>query len=319
MVGGREISGGAVRHWMALLAPEHRVPDQPRYVRCIAQGRRGAPQAPEASLEAECREQYETLKARALNLLITWEWLIGENEAGGATVPARAPQPTVGSHEPPFPDSTSTAGDMSLVARAEAAASAIRAAVTRRVPPVTPLQVASFYHQHLQRFEHGEQRTFDIIERLSGAAVARQLMRRILSGRRVSNYVIHERRERPHSSANERPIERAIFGSRRGVLVGPLPLNHQLAIFKVTRIDPAHLQPLAEVARAIRAHLTDQRRRAAFAQFIDAWRARWTALTTCDAGYLVTQCRQYRGVEAPVDPFTLAVIPDGVRRAYLQG
>jgi hypothetical protein len=63
---------------MTIMAPEHLVPHPPRYTACIAHAETLVPQSIKAQLKEECAQQYQELKQRALNLLISSEWLIGE-------------------------------------------------------------------------------------------------------------------------------------------------------------------------------------------------------------------------------------------------
>jgi hypothetical protein len=67
------------------------------------------------------------------------------------------------------------------------------------------------------------------------------------------------------------------------------------SLFEVTRIFPVHYQPLAEVSASIASRLEQQRQHVALASFATAWRAKWTARTSCAAGYVAPTCRQYRG------------------------
>jgi foldase protein PrsA len=104
-IGARSISKATLDHWTAIEAatdyetnpsgplPTGVVPDPPRYSACIARLREttpkvraGTPRPTRTSLEKECRQKYRKLQQHVLNVLITFQWLLGESEKQGVNI-----------------------------------------------------------------------------------------------------------------------------------------------------------------------------------------------------------------------------------------
>jgi hypothetical protein len=177
--------------------------------------------------------------------------------------------------------------------------------------PVTRAQVLRYYAEHVSRFERRERRYFDIIENLRGREIGRRIMDDLAIGGPSPETPIHEVLDRPRSGqvvlATKRPIYRAIFRARPDTWVGPLPLNGYYAIFRVTRVTPRVVVPLLRTRMPIDNALAEDARRRALNRFLKVWTVRWTAATSCRAGYIVLGCRQYRG------PREAQEVPSGLR------
>jgi hypothetical protein len=95
------ISESSLEHWIQVEArllyaavpkrpvPEGAVPSPPSYTACIAylstlaQSQKAEPKQTTAQLKGKCSEQYAQLKQSVLNLLISWDWTIGDGAAAG--------------------------------------------------------------------------------------------------------------------------------------------------------------------------------------------------------------------------------------------
>jgi hypothetical protein len=301
-VGDRTMTSETVDRWMAALAPGHFVPDPPRYSACIARQREFSFQSSATMVKNECRQQYLELEQRALDFLISSQWLIGEAEARGLQ-----PSPVHAARRLAAGGSTAglSGADTELVTTAQQAEAAIRWALAKDEAEVTPAEVAAYYSRNMHDFERRERRYFDIFEQLPSEAVARKAMQDVAKSRTRATLAIHESLDR-HDSAEvvpwKRAIEKAIFAAKPHVLVGPLRLKGLWCFFEVTRVRPAAAKPLASVSAAIARRLADERRRRALARFVAAWRRRWVARTDCSPGYVVEKCRQYRGPKTAEDP-----------------
>jgi hypothetical protein len=277
-VDGHPITTAALGHWMSALAPAHTVPDPPRFTACVAHQEAISPQPVRAVLEQECREQYRALKQQALELLISSQWLIGEARALGLTRP----------HAP-------SSDDARARSEAQTAKERILQALTASEPRPTPAQIAHYYRRHLRRFTRREQRDIDIAEGFPTELAARRFMSSLARGRKlVTADHLHEEISRPDFAtvaANKQIEMRAIFKAPAHTLEGPVPLNGY-SVFEVTRIVPRLVQPLAEARAVIAPVIVGQQRRRTLARFVRAWRAKWTARTSCLPEYVVPGCRQ---------------------------
>jgi foldase protein PrsA len=307
-VGGGAITEGELSRWITAMAPEHVVPDPPHYSACIARQEAVAPQSVRAELEEECQRQYRTLRQQALNLLISSRWLIGEATDSGVKVSDREVQTRLGEGKTSLPYGIAQA-DVKFRIEAELSSAKIRQMLMGDEPKIAQAQVVKYYKQNTRRFERQERRYIHIVEQLQSEAAARSVMRKIMHGANLSKIAIYEPLDLSGvatASPWNRATMRAIFSARPGVLIGPMMLSGRYAVFEVARILPRVVQPLARVRGSIEERLAEEQRRRTLANFIKAWRAKWTARTDCRPGYVVQKCRQYNGPRAAEDPLALS-------------
>jgi len=277
-VGSEAITKGALLHWTQLLATERSLAER-------------------------------SAQRQALEFLTSAGWLTGEATAERLMPSAHEVQRQIGAdqsspavelRESTGPKSR-TAADLRLEAAAQLAAMKLSRRVVEAVPQVTSAEIRSYYRRHRRDFVMPERRSFEI-DNLHSPAAAQAAKREVESGRSFATIAL---REELSSVLGPNPgrhaIERAIFASKPGVLGGPVLLadvgDHSL--YEVTRIFPAHYEPLDQASASIASRLDQQRQRRARASFASAWSARWTARTSCAAGYVVPTCREYRGSEKP--------------------
>jgi foldase protein PrsA len=311
----RAITEETLVHWMSVLAPEHIVPDPPRYTACVAHQEAFAPQSTGVGLKRECQEQYRALKQQALDLLISSQWLIDEAADQGLRASDQEIQRRLVERPHTSFRGAKRLADVRFMIKAELASASIRQVLMEHEPTITHAQIATYYKKNIQRFERPERRYVDIDERLNSEAAARRVIREAAQGKSLSDLepslpgaIFHESLDRTSLAdvvPKKKSIVRAIFAAKLHVLVGPTPLNHRYSVFEVTRITSATRQPLNQVQSWIEKHLAGEQQRRTLARFIKAWRSKWIARTNCAPGHVVQKCRQYNGSRTPEDPFTL--------------
>jgi hypothetical protein len=129
-------------------------------------------------------------------------------------------------------------------------------------PQTTAAEVARYYRLHRWAYFVPERRAYDI-DNLKSVAAAERVKREVQAGRSFASFSLHEELSRAHGpSAERRPIERAIFAARPGLLGGPVLLSEygDHSLFEVTRIVTAHYTPLAQVRDSIAARLAGKGR-----------------------------------------------------------
>ncbi|HLM85436.1 MAG TPA: peptidylprolyl isomerase [Solirubrobacteraceae bacterium] len=284
-VGGATITGGALRHRVAVLAAGHSVDTA---------GRRG-------------RE----LTERALESLIGSQWVIGEAADRGVGPSAKEVRRYIQSKDvSSFSGGAAelsrflkvageTIADLELEARTELAAAKLRSLVLASTPAVSEAQVLGYYRTHKRQYAVPARREIQITSRKT-AREANRLMREVAAGRRFTDFSLRETRmlEGRHDAV----LDGAIFAAKPGVLVGPVKPTVDYFVFEVTRALPASERTFAQVRGSIYHQLTEAARRRALTDFIANWRARWRARTDCRPGYVVQKCRQHAGPAAPEDP-----------------
>lgn len=297
-VAGTAIARTQVSHWMALLAPEHLVPDPPSYSACVARERLLSPSSAKAALERECRQQYRALERRALDFLIASAWVRDTATADGLRVSDREVEQRLREYPAPAPAEAGDGADQKLVVATEVADAKLRERLARGEPPVSANLLVSYYRAHRGRFLIPERRYLDI-ENLKTPAQALAIKREVQAGAGASftRGILHEVIEQPSPVSYdpaEQAARRVILAARPHVLTGPV-FTGEYSLFEVTRIIPARYRSFARVRGAIASQLVAQRRRTALSRFIREWRRRWIARTDCLPGYVVQKCRQYAG------------------------
>lgn len=258
-----------------------------------------------------------TARRRAVTLLVSCEWLIGEAEREGLPISRTAiedalRESTQGQAGAEFQKSRiatgKTAADFELELRAELALEAIRGMLARR-SRVTEPQVVAYYDSHRKLFDAvPETRVVDIIEKLPSAAAATTLVNRVGTGRRFTALAYHKTIVLStgvlNGPATKKAVDYAIFAARPGVVSRPMRLGEGWTVFIVRKVDPARPTPFAQAHRAVAATVNQQRKRNVASAFEKEYISRWTARTSCHSGYLAPGCAQYHGALGVYeDPF----------------
>lgn len=305
-VGPDRITKDMVSQMIVKLTPEHVALEPPAYATCVMQQQAVSVIAvSEAVLRRECAQLYASLEQQALGSLISDYWridealsrhLIGSGQGGTRLRPAPA---TDGS------EAEAATVDAEIAALADRAAVRLAQLFVRRGASVTKAQAAAYYRRHIDRYQRSELRYIDLAENFESASQARAARREVEAGRSLKSISLHEVIEGSNIVGGRyttQAARRAIFAAKPRVLTGPVKLNRDYAIFEVTRIVALRREPFARVRRQIVAELEHERRIQTLARFVAAWRRRWTARTTCEDGYVIQKCREYRGARTPNAP-----------------
>jgi foldase protein PrsA len=291
------ITTATIARWMRALAPEHVMPEPPRYRACIAHQEEIVPGAQGEALRAECVSRYRELRRRTVSFMISRAWLLDEGREEGigpsrAEVAERVASTT-------FPTGV-TGADRQLAAEATLVEARLRGNAAALGRSVAKKDVSAFYGRHINEYERPEKRYINIVERLPTRARAELYMREVKSGhRRLSmwNTYYHEAfdtRSIAEAPQKRKSVFKSIFSALPHLLVGPEVLN-EYSVFEVTRIVPRHVTPLSKVASGIRRRLESAGENRALARFVKAWARKWRGKTDCRPGYVVPQCLQYHG------------------------
>ena len=284
-VGDVQIGRAVVEHW----------------ARAIELG--GAATSPLAPARGTARE-------RALDLLISANWLMGEARDRGLGVSQGAVERGLQGKLESLPGGRSeleqeigsagqTIADVRLEIGAELAAARLRALVSRQAPPVTHAEIAAYYARHLAAFRTPDLRYADLIESIPTRAAALALGRRLGSGARFARMALHEQvaRQTPYEATHRdnAALVRTIFAAAPGTVAPPVRFNHRWVIVVVRREAPGRLQPLSELSGKIAMRLQKRAHSATARAFARAFERRWVARTSCRPGFVVRECSQYTG------------------------
>ena len=258
-----------------------------------------------------------TARQRALALLISSYWLIGEAERRGRSVSAQAVDRALEERAEGkgavalgrrLARKGQTIAGLELELEAELARDAILQQFAERIERITPSEVAAYYRAHLRLFSTPEVRVLDIVEHLPSPAAATALVKRVGTGRRFNELAYHKRTAYTTGllagEKNKKEVDYAIFTAPQGVVSRPMRLEGAWAVFIVRKVLPPKPKALAAVRGDALKYLREIRPRQMKAQLSREFTTRWRAETSCDRAYVAPGCPQY---QAPLgeyeDPF----------------
>jgi hypothetical protein len=321
-VGQRSISGAAfnrsVQAQLSSATPSERL-DPPRFDSCVAQLREeakstGGSQPGRSRLQDECDARYQALLQQVLDRLLANEWLIAEARELGVGVSEGQAKASLDayrrenfSNEAEFHEFLAgrTTADMIAETKAKLSSAAVRRAVDRHVR-ATKQQAVAYYKSRPFQYLLAAERDVQIVRSLSRAAAVRARAE-IESG---ESFASEEKKLRSYHvlysqgglvvglrlhTYGEPYLNQAIFTARPGMLVGPVNTSYGYFVFRVRKIRLEQKRPFAEVRVPIERQLTGQLQHRTLAAFAERWRARWAARTSCSPGYVVPNCRGFRG------------------------
>jgi parvulin-like peptidyl-prolyl isomerase len=155
--------------------------------------------------------------------------------------------------------------------------------------------IASFYRHNKPRYTEAERRDIEIFM-TRDLAHAQQGKREVLAGKSFRSVArrLNVSREADHGlvmglarGAGEPPFERHVFHAKPGVIIGPVE-QALFYVFRVTKIIPPRLQPLARAEASIKHQLAVKQASSTLRPALDR---RWASRTSCRPGYAIAGCR----------------------------
>ncbi len=290
-VGGAAITSATLAHWIEVMRAEH----------------------------FEAAAPGETAREHALSFLIGSQWLLGEAAARGMAVSAAQAERQFGEKLKSYPGGAAelseflklsgrTIADAKFVAKVEVAARRLQTSMTEAEPKVTPAAIAAYYQRHKSKYVFDEQRAV-VITRSESKAKMLRVRRGLESGKLTPETaeMVSLEYGRGGKARGEKALYKAIYAATPGVLTGPLKDGPVYFLFKLTAIIPEQQQTLAEAQGTAEKDLVTEQHEQALLAFVKAWRATWVPRTSCLPGYVVWECREYRGAaKSPrEEPFSI--------------
>jgi hypothetical protein len=260
-------------------------------------------------------------RQRAVQFLVMAHWLIGEARDRGRAISRAAVERRVRERVDAFPHGKpeyerelsagyQTSGDAELEIEAEVAGGIVRSFMPSKAVRATRAEIVDYYRSHPSQFRAPRLRIADLIEGLPSREAAILLGKRLGPGARFAHRAAHE------SVAPETPAEAArigngelvhgIYAAPIGRVAGPVRYADHWVLIVVRKTVPAGPVPLAQVQAKIGKRLSSERYSRARRDFLEAYRRKWIARTSCSAGFVVWGCSQYKGSSLEVaNPLTL--------------
>jgi foldase protein PrsA len=247
------------------------VPVAPAFSACIAQlailangpGSSAGHAVSRASLRARCAQLYERFRDRALDPLISGEWIIGGAAEEGIAVGDQEVRQSVRSSligsfatEAKLREYLAHTGenipDMLFTAKVELLAEKIRRKLKASVPAMTSARIAGYYAAHLSRFAVNEQRDLGFV-RTKSAAGARQIKKELDAGASFASIAKRLASEQPIYTTGgllhglepgvfrEKALNDAVFTAKPHVIGGPIRLNLYPGFHRRFHSNPADI------------------------------------------------------------------------------
>ncbi len=291
------------------------VPDPPTFARCIAakQKRRvakGARRPTPAQLKTQCREEYELRRDDVVQFLASAAWIEQEAkerdvEVADAVIDRRLQDQRKQAFrtEKAYRDYLRSSGvreeDIRFSIRIEELSNAISNTVVAGRDKVTDEQVADYYEKNKARFAQPERRDVEVVltEDEARARRAKGQVRKGTSFAKVAKRLSIDATSKNsggklrgvvRSSQLGKPLEGAIFGARRGQLVGPVKTTSGYYVLRVTKVTGGGQPSLAEQRGAIGNVLGAQQQQEARSAFAQEFGEKYREKTTCAKGFVVS-------------------------------
>lgn len=294
------------------------VPEPPDFTACIQhlEATEKSKQTNPSQLKSQCQNEYEAYKTQVLDFLISSQWVLGEAQEEGIKVSnaearkefetlKKAQFPKESQYQAYLARSGETEADLLRRVKLQLLARKIEEKVTKSAQKTpSKAEIAKYYSEHKAAFTKPESRNIELIL-TKGEAEAKSAKGEIEAGKPFSE-VAKAVSIDPVSKANggvldevtrgseEKALSEAIFSAKVGVLSGPVKTPFGYYIFRVTKVNPATEQTLAQAEPLIVQTIKANAEQKALTAFIKQFREKWRERTECRTGYVVPDCKEYK-------------------------
>jgi foldase protein PrsA len=322
-VDGESIPKTDFDHWAGVVtksgAQNASVPDPPDYAKCVADRRKttpkpakGQPKVTDAQLKSQCKQQYDALRNQVVGLLVSYKWIQGEADEQGIKVSdAEVKKSFDAQKKQNFPkdadfkkfleQSGQSQEDILLRVKLDLLSQKIRDKVVKGKDKVSDAQIQSFYDKNKERFSQPETRDVEIVLTKTQAK-ADEALQALQGGESwaqvVKRYSIDQASKAqggklPNTAKGtlEKNLDSEVFGADKGEISGPVKTQFGYYVFRVTKVNEAKQQSLADAKTTIQQTLVAQNQQKALDGFISDFRKRWREKTECREGYTTSDCK----------------------------
>jgi foldase protein PrsA len=349
-VDGEAIEKTDFTHWMSVAAKSTgqanaAVPDpEAGYKKCIAAKRKatpapakGQPKVTDSQLKTQCEQEYEQLRNQVLQLLISFKWIQGEADAMDVKVTdAEVKKSFNEQKKQSFPKdedykkfiktSGQTEEDILQRVKLDLLSNKIRDKVVKGKDNVSEKAIQDFYNKNKARFAQPEKRDLRVVltkgkgdaDEAKAALDAGDSWTKVAKKYSIDDTSKASGGKLPAQAKGtlDKELDDAVFGAKKGELVGPVKTQYGYYVFTVTNVTAASQQTLAEAKETIKQTLQSQNQQKALDTFVKDFTARWKEKTECSEGYKVPDCKN--GPKATPTPSVAGAVPwtDGVGVAF---
>ena len=292
------------------------VPDPPDFEKCVAAKKKlpvpkGQQSPSDATLKKQCKTEYDTLKTEVMQFLIQAEWV--QQEADNQDVKVsdqQIKQSFEDQKKQAFPndkayqDFLKTSGmsedDILFRVKLDQLQQKLTAKITQDAKKVTDEDISEYYDKNKKRFAQPERRDL-LVVLTKTEAQANKAKAALESGdsfkQVAKKYSIDEASKAQGGKLpavtegqQEKAFDSAIFGAKKGELVGPVKTQFGWYVFEVDKVSPASQQTLDESKEAIKNLLRSQGQQQALDKWIKSFREDYKDKTDCADDFRIAEC-----------------------------
>jgi len=269
-------------------------------------------------------KEYDELKEAALGEMLNAVWLEAEADAMGITVTDKQIEtelekikeesfPTPAAYNKFLKESHFTQEDVNDRLKLQLLSTQIQETVTAEAPVPTSSQIETYYEaEKAEKFTTQESRDVRVIitEDKGKAEAAKAALDKDNSEAAWKDAVKKYSKEPARAKEAglqkgvteevlQEPLNKAIFGSATGEVVGPVKFEKSYLVLEVVKLNPAKTKSLKEAEGEIVSALEQEAQQQFFGEFVTAYQSRWTSRTRCASGFVTKQCANYKGSGHP--------------------
>ncbi len=304
------------------------VPDPPEFRKCAAARlrqptQRGARKPNEQQARDLCRQEYGVLRDQVMQFLISAQWIEAEAEERDIEASAgevnrmfdeqkRQSFPSDAEYRQFLQASGQTEADLKFRVRLDVLSNKVREQIVKGKANASNAEVRDFYNRNKSQFGQPERRDLSVVltEKEAEAKRARDAIDGGQSFARVAKrYSIDQASKEQDGKLTgvakgqqEAALDRAVFGAKKGQLVGPVRTQFGWYVFRVDKVTPGSQQGFEQARETIRAQLRSRKEQDALTAFVRDFQKEYKEKTNCARGYTVAHCKNGPKLQDPASP-----------------
>ena len=321
-VDGESVEKSQFDSWMSVAAKaggqtSGTVPKPPEFTECVAEKREAQPKpakgeqpVSEDQLKDQCRQEYEAIRDRVMQLLVNAEWIAGEAEEQNITVSDEEVReafetqkkqnfPKEADYKQFLEQSGQTEEQLLAQVRTGELARKISEKVVEGKDKVTDAEIAAYYEKNKERFAQPETRDAHVVlaRTRQRAERAKAALEDGDSWKSVSERFSVDEASKQQGGAltgvaegtQDKGLDKALFSADPGEIVGPVKTSFGYYVLEVDKVNKAAQQTLEDSKETIRQALVEEKRQKALTDFVAEYEKQWRSKTECRDGFKVPE------------------------------
>ena len=319
-VDGESVQKSQFDSWMSVAAKaggqsSGSVPEPPEFTECIAEKRKAQPEPAkgeqpldDSELKDQCKQEYEAIRDRVMQLLVNAEWIEGEAEEQNVSVSDEEVRkafetqkkqnfPKEADYKNFLKQSGQTEEQLLAQVRTGELARKISEKVVEGKDKVTDAEIAAYYEKNKARFAQPETRDAHVVlaRTKKRAEQAKDAIEDGDSWKSVAKRYSVDDASKQQGGAltgvaqgtQDKGLDAALFSARKGDVVGPVKTSFGYYVLEVDKINKGSQQTLDQSKETIRQALIEEKRQKALTDFVADYEKRWRSKTECRDGFKV--------------------------------